>query len=891
MKKTIILLLLTLCPTFLSAMHIEAKTLDYPTTTQPHHTPSIVYNPQAVVDLADRIGGKGTAHRFKFILTPSTDGQDEHFMLGTDNGLILIKGNTLSAVTTGLGWYLNHHANINITWNTLNERLPGEAYAELSTLPLPKEEELHTCNAPYRYFLNYCTFGYSMTTWTWERWQQEIDWMALHGINMPLQIVGLEEVWRKFLTLESQGKRKYNYSDEEAKAFVAGPAFTAWWGMNNLEGWGGTANDGWGGVQDEAWYIRQQTLATKILERQRELGMQPVLPGFSGMVPSNFNTKTGVPTDINGGKWCGFTRPHIIDPTSEQFADIAADYYKCLSSVMGESQYYSMDPFHEGGSISSKQYSKAYKAIFDAMESAKNGSQWVIQQWQWDNNQRLSLTAVPAKRLIVLDLFSDGRPAFDYYNGYAPQNAIFCAIPNFGGRSGLMGRLNNLADNYFNYKSKYPNIQGIGAAPEAIEQTPVTYDLLFQLPWMNSKPDMKLWIQQYATARYGTENTIVQEAWEQLRESVLNYGADAIQGPIEDVWAARPNLHASPASTWGKTLSHASATYNKERQQLLIDATYKLLSQHRPLKLPRGSVYESNYHYDLVEFGGALMADYAYHLLLGINEAKSAANDKFASDTTYTTRRDAFLSLIADIDTYKGTNLNFRLGKWTQEARNAASEVIGSTSATANWYEYNNARTLITVWGDYQQNNGLKDYSCRSWQGLLKDYYLPRWQYYFEHDCTSPPSYFHFEWNWAHGMQHHVGQTEKSTIPLTKGENGYSYSREPEGNTVREAYRLFDKYIIPTTTPNKHYYAYRHLDNDLTDRIYITVHAGETVDLSPYFGKHKKAQVHGSIIEGGHANPKRARIKNNISAGKYTGTITLPDCTTLNFTFVCKSLK
>ena len=61
--------------------------------------------------------------------------------------------------------------------------------------------------------------------------------MALHGINMPLQLVGMEEVWRSFLTMEDgNGNRKYGYSDADAKAFVAGPAFIAWWAMNNLQG-------------------------------------------------------------------------------------------------------------------------------------------------------------------------------------------------------------------------------------------------------------------------------------------------------------------------------------------------------------------------------------------------------------------------------------------------------------------------------------------------------------------------------------------------------------------------------------------------------------------------------------------------------------------------------
>ena len=40
-----------------------------------------------------------------------------------------------------------------------------------------------------------------------------------------------------------------------------------------------------------------------------------------------------------------------------------------------------------------------------------------------------------------------------------------------------MGRLNNVTENYFTYKAKFASIKGIGTAPEAIEQTLVTYDL------------------------------------------------------------------------------------------------------------------------------------------------------------------------------------------------------------------------------------------------------------------------------------------------------------------------------------------------------------------------------------------------------------------------------
>lgn len=874
----------------------------------------IVDNPQAVVDLLNRIGGEGTADKFKIVLDPSMNSRNEVFSINGEDGKILIKGTTISAITTGIGWYLQNIAHINIAWNSLNEKtVSGDAYADLSSIPVPTAEEVHTSDAMYRYYLNYCTFGYSMTTWTWNRWQQEIDWMALHGINMPLQIVGLEEVWRKFLTMEEGGKRKYGYTDEEAKAFVPGPAYTAWWGMNNLEGYGGTSADGKGGVQDDAWYKRQATLAADILARQRELGMQPVLPGFSGMVPTNFTEKTGIPTDENGYNWGGFERPEIIEPDYADYASVAADYYACLKEVMGESQYYSMDPFHEGGSLtgdtSDEMYIRGFRNVYDAMEQANPASQWVIQQWQWYDYQRLSLKAVPEGRLIVLDLFSDGSPAFTS-NGvysYAPHDAVFCAIPNFGGRSGLMGRLQNVTDNYFNFKGQYELIKGIGAAPEAIEQTPVTYDLIFQLPWMNGvKPDVAEWVENYAIARYGQDNEEIKEAWDLLRQGPLNYGADGIQGPIEDVWAARPNLNANYASSWGSTLSQSykgynvQGTYTPARRQMLIDATYKLLSQSGKIS---GETNLSNYSYDLVEFGGAVLADYAHYLLLGIRDAKNAAGTNFATDATYIARRNAFLQLILDVDAFKGTNLNFRLGKWTQEARLAAKEAVdlGATTATADWYEYNNARTLITTWGDSENNgngeiaNGLKDYSYRSWQGLLKDYYLPRWKYYFDNDCSDPngsaKNYFYFEWNWAHGKEHYVGQTAKSDVALTAEQAGHSskYTREPEGNTVDVATEVLGKYIIPVASGDGTYYAYRYLSNDLSSVCTVIASAGGFVDLSTYFGELEGATISGDFIDsqtGTSTNFNALPIKANATDGAHTGTITLADGTVLTFAVV-----
>lgn len=739
MKRTLILLFLALLPCCMPAM-----------TLLPLHN-------QAVAGLLNRIGGKGTSKRIVTQIDASLSPQADVFVISADKSgrKPMVTGSSTIAVCAGIGWYLNHYAHVNLSWNQLTTDLSRVEF------PLPARPERHACKADYRYYLNYCTFGYSMTTWTWERWQQEIDWMALRGINMPLQIVGLEVVWRDFLMKDC------GYGETEAEAFIPGPAFTAWWGMNNLEGWGGTTVNN--------WFARQARLARQITDRERQLGMQPVLPGFSGMVPSNFTSVTGIATDKTG-LWCGFQRPYILDPSSKDFAEKARQYYQRLADVMGCSRYYSMDPFHEGGTIASGRYAEGYKAIFEAMDhSVGPASKWVIQQWQWASYQRSCLTAVPEKRLIVLDLFSDGNPAFDRYKGYEPQEAVYCAIPNFGGRTGFFGRIPKMADNYFSYRRQYTTIRGIGAAPEAIEQTPVVYDLLYELPWMETQPDTRQWITDYAAARYGTTaNRPAQEAWKGLLETALN-NTTTLQGPHEAVVCARPSLNVWSVSTWGGT-----DIFYKDQLQQFIAANMALLDA-KPMVADH-PYCQANYSYDLCDITRQTLSDYAYFLLQALRQAKEEGDEQL-----FASRRDRFLSLILDMDRLLGTNRIFRLGNWTETARKAAMEVKGWTPEMLDWMELDNARTLITTWGEQPQSEGggLRDYSYRQWQGMLKDFYYPRWEYYFSHQLQAPPEgWFGHDWGWAHNE------------PLTR------YSSEPEGDTYQVARECLDKYVTITRQPD-----------------------------------------------------------------------------------------
>ena len=100
---------------------------------------------QAITGLLNRIGGDGAANKFEIVIDANLveDGKDV-FIITSQNGKPCIKGNTQLSVTTGINWYLNHHAHINLTWNNLTTDLSQV------TLPVPSAEEKHVSNAKYR---------------------------------------------------------------------------------------------------------------------------------------------------------------------------------------------------------------------------------------------------------------------------------------------------------------------------------------------------------------------------------------------------------------------------------------------------------------------------------------------------------------------------------------------------------------------------------------------------------------------------------------------------------------------------------------------------------------------------------------------------------------------
>ena len=845
-------------------------------TALPASAQAPVATPQeAITGLLNRIGGNGAADKFEIVIDANLaqDGKDV-FVITSQNGKPCIKGNTQLSVATGINWYLNHHAHINLTWNNLTTDLSAV------TLPVPQDEEKHVCNTIYRYDFNTCTFSYSMAFWTWERWQKEIDWMALHGINAPLNLVGLDVVTRKFL-------QELGVSENDINAYIAGPGFIAWFAMNNLEGWGGTinANDVTMNGNPDWWYTRQEQLCRNMLQRMRELGMQPVIPGFSGQVPNcivNYSINGFSSGDVvNNGTWAGgYTRPDILKPNTESYRTFAAVYYKHLHEVMGVSEFYSIDPFHEGSLPSGVSNETCYPNIMVELDNYYNGvsqedktknnvdeqPKWIIQYWQGvPQSGAFSAMSSYGDRFIGLDLFSDapGKAKWntDYYQG---RPYIFCMLHNFGGRSGMHGRLESTMNDYFRALAKGNNCKGIGATPEGTETNPILYDMLFELPWMdvNNRPTADEWLEEYAYSRYGVENDNALAALQNLKKSVWACPTDQ-QGTSEAVILARPNWTIGSVSSWS-----TSAIYWDTQDVLL--AADQLSSISDLITTADGT---ANYNYDFIDVVRQSMVDYAAQLLPLINAARNSGNN-----TEYTRLYQLYLQLMLDLDEMLSYDENFKLERWTSLARNIANEVSGTTENDRHWLEWN-ARTQVTVWS--KGDTDLHDYSNRCWAGLIKDFHYKRWKQFFENNGNA------FSGGWFSGFEY----------PWTVDFTNYNYSTvtiPSDMTATAKAKQTFGNYFGRVVGKEKNYLFPMGITTNATKSDVIPeVYRGKTVALPLEIGKNVTiSSVWIDLNNDGAASNNetlavtdgnKVAIAADAAIGKTTAKVTYSDGTVITF--------
>lgn len=714
---------------------------------------------QSAINLIQRVVPT-KASSFKVEIMPQKEGKD-YFEIESKGSKIVLRGNNPVSVASALNHYLKYYCNLQMSWNGDNMKLPAK-------LPAVPQKVTEYTAFDQRVYLNYCTFSYTMPWWDWKRWEREIDWMAMHGINMPLSVVGQEAVWQNTL-------RQFKMNDDEIRTFLVGPAFQAWQWMTNIETYGGPL--------PQSWIDSHVILGQQILERQRELGMTPILQSFTGFVPIKLQEKYPDARIKEKNRWCNAFTPTVqLDPLDPLFKEMGTVFLREQEKLFGTDHIYAADPFHEGAAPSNeKNYLEAVGKVIWEVASDYDPSAIIAMQ-TWSLREPIART-FPKDRLLFLDLAGSNVKRFNSFWGYPYVAGI---LHNYGGRVYMGGNLSAMGSNAHNLK-KDPangNITGIGLFPEAIEHNPVVYDLTTEITWMKEAPVLKDWIRQYARARYGKLPSSVENGWNILLETVYSEKTGRTLS-TESVMCARPALKITKVSANGDL----SRRYDTKR---LWDGVEAFLQASSELK------NSDTYRFDLVDMMRQCMSDLSIPLQIEMVEAYRNENDKAFDETS--TR---FLELIDDFDRLLGTRSTFLLGKWINDARE-----WGTTQEEKDLYEWN-ARTLVTVWGPKWSTAHLFEYSNRQWSGLMKGYHKVRWEKFISYLKAQPKGEWRYDETYIKKQHDRPAQDASDFYTrLTNWEYDWAFLKNeypsvPSGDEIEIVRELYHKWKPVMVSINK----------------------------------------------------------------------------------------
>jgi alpha-N-acetylglucosaminidase len=580
-----------------------------------------------------------------------------------------------------------------------------------------------------RAYLNTCTFGYTTPWWDWPRWRREIDWMAVHGIDMPLAMEGQEFVWRALW-------REEGLSEDEIAGYFSGPAFTPWQRMGNIEGYRAPL--------PAAWIEKKRALQVRILGAMRELGMDPILPAFGGYVPKALATKHPQARiyRMKGGP--GFHETYWLDPGDPLFARIAGRFLAIYDRTYGRGTYYLADSFNEmtppvaeDGSdakgafddaanrppptgatvdpaLKARRLAAYGKAIWDSFAKTRPNAVWVMQGWLFGADQAFwtaeaiaaYFSQVPDDRLMVLDIGNDRyADVWRKAKAFGGKRWIYGYVHDYGGGNQLFGDLGyyrrDLAAVAASPEKR--RLEGFGMFPEGLHNNAIVYAAAYDLAWNDDKTSLPAWLATYARARYGKTTPQLEAALGRLVEAAYT----------TRYWAMR----------WWRNKAGAYLFFKRPTATIVQfeghpgDRT-KLAQAVRALTaMAPAFANERLFVLDLADAARHLATE-EIDILLMQAVAAYRRGDLAAGDAA----RRKVEDLALRVDGLCGVHAETLAG-WIDAAR-----AYADTPADARAYVLN-AKAQVTVWGG---SGNLADYASKAWQGLYRHFYLPRWRRFFD---------------------------------------------------------------------------------------------------------------------------------------------------------------
>lgn len=725
----------------------------YTTNTGSIHALSSAYHIDAVKSAAALLKRllPGYTEHFIFETIPRENGKDV-FEIDSIDRKIIIRGNNGVSMASGLNWYLKYYCHCHVSLNANCEQLDLP-----EPLPIVKNKLRLTSPFKYRNFFNYCTFSYTMAWWDWTQWERIIDYMALNGINMPLAITGQEAVWQDVL-------RELGFSEKQIRDFFVGPAYLPWKWMGNIEGLAGPL--------PQRWIDSHAKLQQNILQRKRSLGMTPILQGFTGHVPASIREIFPEAVIHQTTRWAGMPGTWFLDPQDPLFQRIGKSFIQKQTLLFGSNHLYDADCFNEINppTTDPEFIKKVGKSVYQAMQAADPEAVWVFQGWFlfwqpdfWQAPQAKALLgAVPDDRMIGLDLYAESQPVWKKTGAFYGKPWVWNVFCNMSQKVNMSGDLETMQKNLTEAleSEEAGKLRGIGMMMEGLSYNPILQEFITEKNWRPEPVDLKEWVTAYAGRRYGSDDPRLQKAWQLLLEGP--YSRNITNG-YESIICFTPKLTRFIPVESDRFGVGYDALKVAEACQLLLDCSDLLKDRLA-------------YRFDLTHVTREMLSNLAnlfnYHISLAYQNKDEQALAEHS---------ETFLQLIRDMDELLATNEHFLLGKWIADARK-----WGTNKDEKDFYEWN-ARSIVTMWEPAKKSQ-LRDYASKQWNGLLKDFYLPRWKMYLDRLAES------LKENQRLDRRKYFRDLKEFELQWIRN-NQTNYHSQPVGDTIEVAHRLFKKYI------------------------------------------------------------------------------------------------
>lgn len=602
------------------------------------------------------------ADQFVLKTIDSDNGYDCYEIYSEDKKVVLAGNSPLSQAMAYYD-YLGRYHGVVITSGDYD-------ISTISSAPLPEGKINRTIKRKIRAMTSYEAFSLSGNFRGFDRWEKEIDFMAMHGFNRALQPVGFDGVL--FRTLTDIGMPE-NFCLE----FSSGPAFL----MNQLTGNIAGTNS----VNSKEYLERKITVGKLISDRERSLGIEPIFPAAIPSVPFSLRKKYIKMDIFKAPMWYNFPPIFFIRPKNAFFSVFNKKFLTVQREALGETHSYIFEGVYESDK---KGYNSHLADLGKALEEMLN-------EFDKDAVCYLHTSSINADffkscsgdKYIFLDDCEMSK------NSDILSNKKF--IPevsgNRYGRTGIYGNVQKLCDNPF------ANSELGGAlAFDTFDINPVYCAAALKAITAADSFERDDFIRDFCTKRYKTDS---------FSDDIISLidlcSSDECTGSI---------ICARPCTNVKHTAPYDTMERSYDFHKLYPIAQRIINSEDKKIDAMRA---------DIQSIVRQFLSDLAYPVYIKATEffrEKNVRNFEQASNL--------FLEICEDIDRLLRTREETNFCTKYVEAQELGSSQEEKESLQINFL------LLHTIWGPFDHSI-LYDTVWNEWGGLVKDYYEARWHMYY----------------------------------------------------------------------------------------------------------------------------------------------------------------